>query len=210
MSKKPELTRKHKVCVICEGLEEKYYFSRLLELNVFSSEYEFIPINADGATNVFARFQDAYNNDTYEIVLVFCDTDKSPHKRYLQQIKEKITRFFDKKSAAQKLIIWANPCSMQIILSHFGEVHLVTQAKKANKEEIEKLTGVKNYGGHEKQIKIICEKIYQRTYPIMKERLNSEVYDDKLAGTSNIVSFLELFELNDIRWISETNKYLEG
>ena len=80
MSRVPIISRKHRVCVICEGMEELVYFKRLLELNVWSTVYEFIPINAQGESRIFARFQDAYNNDNYELVIVFCDTDKKPHK----------------------------------------------------------------------------------------------------------------------------------
>ena len=46
------------------------------------------PINAKSASNIFARYQDAYNNDAYEVILVFCDTDKAPYREY-SQIKNK-------------------------------------------------------------------------------------------------------------------------
>ena len=210
MSKRPVITHKHKICVVCEGLEEKCYFNRLLELNVFDSEYEFIPINANGALNMFARFQDAYNNDSYEMVIVFCDTDKYPYKQYKQNIKDKINAFFNKELASQKTVIWANPCTMQIVLAHFGDVHLVTQSKKINAKIIEEHTGVKDYNGHEEQIKEICDKIFRRTYPEMKRRLQAQEYDDNTSGTSNLVWFLEKFESGDTAWINETNQYLES
>jgi len=70
LSRLPAISRKHKVCVICEGLEEHIYFQRLISLNVWSREYEFIPVNAKGESNLFARFQDAYNNDSYEVIRV--------------------------------------------------------------------------------------------------------------------------------------------
>lgn len=208
MSRLPAISRKHKVCVICEGLEEHIYFQRLISLNVWSREYEFIPVNAKGESNLFARFQDAYNNDSYEVILIFCDTDKYPYREY-SQVKKKINDFFDKRLAAQKLILWANPCSMQIILSHFGDVSLANQGKKTNADIIEKLTGVAGYDGHEKQITEICNHIFQRTYPEMKSRLVQEEYMDSYAGTSNIVRFLDLFENDDAKWIADIKKYLE-
>lgn len=208
MSRLPAISRKHKVCVICEGLEEHIYFQRLISLNVWSREYEFIPVNAKGESNLFARFQDAYNNDSYEVILIFCDTDKYPYREY-SQVKKKINDFFDKRLAAQKLILWANPCSMQIILSHFGDVSLANQDKKTNADIIEKLTGVAGYDGHEKQITEICNHIFQRTYPEMKSRLVQEEYMDSCAGTSNIVRFLYLFENDDAKWIADIKKYLE-
>ena len=71
MSKLPVISKKHRICVICEGLEEIIYFKRLMALNVWSAEYEFVPINAKGESNVFARYQDAYNNDAYETIIIF-------------------------------------------------------------------------------------------------------------------------------------------
>ena len=44
-------------------------------------------------SNIFARFQDAYNNDSYEVIIIFCDTDKYPYREY-SQVKKKINNFF--------------------------------------------------------------------------------------------------------------------
>lgn len=209
MSRMPVISKKHKVCVICEGLEEHIYFNHLLNLNVWSSAYDFIPINAKGEAKIFARFQDAYINDSYEVIIIFCDTDKKPHKEY-SAVKKKVNDFFNKRNAAQKIILWANPCSMQIILSHFSEVHLINQSKKTNSGIIENLTGVKDYDGHEDQIKAICNKIFRRTYTEMKERLRNSDYDDEESGTSNAVIFFDLFECDNPKWIIEIKKYLES
>ena len=207
MSRVPAIVSRHKICIICEGYEELIYLNRLLSLNVWNPTYEFIPINAKGESRIFARFQDAYNKDSYEMIIIFCDTDKKPFREY-SQLKKKVNEFFDKRFASQKFILWANPCSMQIILSHFAQVSLSSQGKKTNAELIEQLTGVKNYLGHEKQIEEICNKIHRRTYADMKERLRQEKYDDEQAGTTNAVFFMELFEGSDTKWIAEINKYL--
>ena len=99
MTRLPIIEKKHKVCVICEGFEDFYYFKRLIDLGVWSKLYEFVPINAKGASNIFARYQDAYSNDRYEIVLVFCDTDKYPYEAY-GPVKSKINSFHGCKDAA--------------------------------------------------------------------------------------------------------------
>ena len=95
MSRPPVLDRRHKICVICEGYEDYAYFMRLLELHVWSDKYDFHPINAKSASNIPSRFQDAYQNDRYELILVFCDTDKEPYREY-SQIKSKINHFLRK------------------------------------------------------------------------------------------------------------------
>lgn len=207
MTKLPVLDKKHKVCVICEGYEEVVYFNRLLELGVWNSAYEFSPMNAKSASNIPAMFQDTFQNDRYEIILVFCDTDKSPYREYAQ-IKKKINSFLNKQKAASKLVIFANPCTMQIILSHFGDVSLKNQGKKTNAAEIEKWTGVKDYDAHEDQIKEICSKIFRRSYAGMKQRVAAINFPDTTSCSTNFSVFLERFECEDTKWISTIQKYL--
>ena len=154
-----------------------------------------------------ARFQNAYQNDKYEIILIFCDTDKAPYREY-SQIKKKINSFLNKQKAAEKLIIFANPCAMHIILSHFGEVSLKNQGKKTNADIIEKYTGVKGYDAHESQIKEICSKIFRRTYSEMRQRVEAINFPDTTSCSSNFIVFLERFENNDAKWITAIQKYL--
>lgn len=66
------------VCLILEGFEEEYYFKRLIELSVFSHKYRIVPINAKGASNIAAKYQEALASDSYSIVLVVCDRDRRP------------------------------------------------------------------------------------------------------------------------------------
>lgn len=207
MTRLPILSDKHKICVICEGYEEYYYFNQLLNINVWNDKYEFFPINAKSASNIFPRYQDIYNNARYELVLIFCDTDKKPHREYIK-IKEKINAFHDFKSASSKVIIYANPCTMQIILSHFGDVFLTTQAKKTNSPIIYDLTGVNNYDAKESQIKQICSQIYRRTYEKMKNRIRLIDKEDTECCSTNFIRFIEKFENEDIKWIKEINKSL--
>ena len=207
MTKLPDLDRKHKVCVICEGYEDVAYFKRLLELGVWNRVYEFSPKNAKSASNIPAMFQDIFQNNMYEIILVFCDTDKAPYREYVQ-IKKKINNFLNKKKAAGKLIIFANPCTMQIILSHFGDVSLKNQGKKTNAAEIEKWTGVKDYDAHEEQIKEICSKIFRRSYEGMKQRVASINFSDTTSCSTNLSVFLDRFESEDAKWISTIQTYL--
>lgn len=208
MSKLPNLSHRHKVCIICEGFEDYEYIHHLLELRVWNEIYEFIPINAKSASNVFARYQDAFSNDKYEIVLVFCDTDKEPYREYAQ-IKSKINQFHNYRNASGKVIIFANPCTMQIVLSHFGDVVLKNQGKKTNSSTIFDLTGVANYDAHENQIKEICSKIYRRTYPEMKNRIAKMNHGDTVSGSTNFIVHIENFESDNSKWIEAVNKALD-
>lgn len=202
-----DMNTTHTVCIICEGDEDVAYIRRLNELKVWSECYKFVPINAKSATKIFACYQNAFQSDKYEAVLVFCDTDRAPHREYAL-IKDKINSFHDNAEAAKHVIIYANPCTMQIILLHFGDADLKTQGKKANASIIQKLTGVSNYDAHQEQIEEICRKIYKRTYPHMKERVEKINYGDETPGSTNFGDFLLLFESEETAWIRELDDRL--
>ena len=145
MSSRPVIPYKLRVCVICEGYEDKGYLDRLSQLNVWNDKYQFYFKNAQSASNIFPMFQNEYQNDSYAAILIFCDTDKAPHREY-EELKKKMNSLFNSRTTViNKTIIFANPCTMQIILSHFADVKLKTQAKKKNAPIIKKLTGVDNY-----------------------------------------------------------------
>lgn len=180
-------------------------FDRLIALKLWDDSYSFTPINAKSASNIPARFQNEYQNDRYEIILVFCDTDKEPYREYAQ-IKRKINAFLGKRKAAEKLVIFANPCTMQIILLHFDEVSLRNQGKKTNSAEIERLTGIPEYDAHEDQIQELCRRITRSNYSNMKERAGAICYPDTVSGSTNISIFLDWFEKPDDQWIAEIRK----
>ncbi len=208
MTRLPHIDYRHRVCIICEGYEEYYYLSKLLDLNVWSKKYEFTLINAKGAPNIFPRYQDAYNNERYEMILIFCDTDKPSSCNHYSLIKRKINNFHDQNDASKQIVIFANPCTMQIVLLHFADVRLRTQAKKVNALLIFQLTGVNQYKAKEEQIKQICSQIYIRTYKEMKERVMSICNSDNQISSTNFGIFLNYFENDDIEWIKDINKNL--
>lgn len=208
MANIPNINRKHRIRVICEGYEDEAYFKRLMGFDVWDKTYQFFPVNVKGASNIPARFQSDYQNDSYEIILIFCDTDKAPYREY-KLVKDKINKFLNKLKASEKLIMFANPCTMQIILSHFGEVSLKNQGKKTNADIIEKLTGVKDYDAHDYQINDVCNRIFRRTYSEMKERVGAINHPDTTSCSTNFIVFLDRFESNDAKWIATINKYLK-
>lgn len=133
-----------KICVVCEGDEEREYIKALLSKKVFSNKYIFSdPINAKSINNIYSRYIDRYQSNSYDLVLIFCDTDKGPSEKY-KEIKRKINDFHG-TNIADEIIIFGNPCTMQIVLSHFGKVKLKSQSKHANSKYIEKYTGISNY-----------------------------------------------------------------
>ena len=85
-----------------------------------------------------------------EVVLVFCDTEKKPYEQY-EDIKRKINVFHGIDNAAEEVLIYGNPCTMQIILEHWTDVRLKSPAKKVNASVIKEFTGVDNYKGRADQ-----------------------------------------------------------
>ena len=207
MANLPQISKKQKICIICEGLEDHSYINRLEELRVWKDVYDFVPINVKSASNIFPRYQNEYNNNSYSAILVFCDTDKAPYREYAQ-VKRKINVFHNKTSASSKVVIFANPCTMQIILSHFGDVMLTTQSKRANASLIYDLTGVADYDAHDDQVKAICGMITRTNYEAMKLRIANINHGDQTTSSTNFMDFIAKFESDDLRWIKTLNKAL--
>lgn len=207
MANLPQISKKQKICIICEGFEDHSYIDRLKKLSVWNDVYEFVPINVKSASNIFPRYQNEYNNNSYSAILVFCDTDKAPYREYAP-LKKKINEFHSKNSASGKVVIFANPCTMQIILSHFGDVMLTTQSKKTNAPLIFELTGVENYDAHDDQVKAICRKITKTNYEAMKVRIADINRGDQTTSSTNFMDFIARFESDDLKWIKALNKAL--
>ena len=202
---KPEINRRPRICLVCEGYEEEAYINALIGKGLWCN-YRFKVVNAKGAGNVTARFQNEIIADTCDAVLMFCDTDKNPFDEYLA-IKSRLRAILGQKSKIENLIIYANPCSMQIILLHFGEkpVLLKTQSKHVNADIIEKLTGVSGYkAGREGQIDTICGKITRDNYALMKKRATAINRPDTVPGSSNFSTFIKYFEEQNDNWLKNT------
>lgn len=209
MTNRPSFLKnnKKKICLICEGYEEFDYISKLLELNVWADVYDFILINAESNGNISARYQDKYQSNNFDIVLAFCDTDRKPHDDF-NQIRKKINGIFGIENAADEVIIFVKPCSMQVELLHFENIKLRTQNKNKNAPEIERLTGIKNYKAKEEQRKAMCNLITKENYEEMKKNLLSLATDYKIESSSNFGIFLKRFEDSKTNWIDEINKKL--
>lgn len=200
------IARGKKICIICEGFEELEYIETLNKKVVFSSKYDFVLINAKSINTIFARYQQKYQSDSYSIVLVFCDTDKYPSERYLE-LKRKINEFHD-VDVADDIVIFGNPCTMQIMLSHFAKVKLTSQSKNVNGEYIEKLVGITNYKATEEQRKEFFSKIKRENYEVMKENIAMLSANDEDISSTNFLKFVKCFESENESWIEEINRKL--
>lgn len=190
------------VCLILEGFEEDYYFRRLITFPIFSSIYSIKPINAKSASNIPAKYQEALASDNYSIVLVVCDMDRTPeaYNNILLGIEDILG-----SGNAEKVITFTRPCTLQIILSHFGEVKLTTQAKAAAREDVERLTGVQHYDAHQDQLNTICQKIFLRSWGEFQERLKLLSTDPNDIPSSNICLLFDRLCSDNSKWIDDLN-----
>lgn len=191
------------VCLILEGFEEYYYFKRLIGLPVFSSNYKIRPINAKSAGNIPAKYQEALASDSHSIVLVVCDRDRRPdtYNGVVRGIEEILG-----DGNAHKIITFTRPCTLQVILFHFGDVKLTTQAKVAAREDVCLLTGIENYDAHQDQLEEICQKIFLKSWDCMIERLKQLSTDPDDMPSSNMNMLFERLCSDDVSWIDELNE----
>lgn len=207
-SRLPAFLDKDKICIICEGDEEFDYLSRLKDLGVWNEKYEISLDNADGNGNIPARYQDRYQNGSYEMVLVFCDTEKKPYEQY-EDIKRKINDFHGVDNAAEEVVIYGNPCTMQIILEHWTDVRLKSPAKKVNASLIKEFTGVEHYKGRADQREEVMKHVTAENYQEMYCRIQAMENDDTVVGSSNFDRLLKYLSADNDSWIKEINEKLE-
>ena len=157
-NKLPSIKNQTKICIICEGSEEYEYLERLKSLGVWDEKYDILLENSGGNGNVPARYQDKYQNGSYDLVLMFCDTDRKPYEQYVD-IKRKIDEFHGVEGAADAVLMYGNPCTMQIVVQHWKDVSLKSPAKKVNAPIIEECTGVANYKAKKEQLDSLYEQV---------------------------------------------------
>ncbi len=204
----PKIFTGSRICIICEGDEEYEYLEKLISLDVWSKEYCFQLENAGGNGNIPARYQDKYQNGAYDLVLVFCDTDRKPYEQYVD-IKRRIDEFHGVENAADKIMIFGNPCTMQIIIEHWGDVRLCSNNKKKNAPVIYDLTGIEGYKGRKEQRRKLFSQITTENYQEMRERIKQIPWDDTVEGSTNFGRFLDYFSSDDRRWMQMINEVLD-
>lgn len=139
----------------------------------------------------------------------FCDTEKKPYEQY-EDIKRKISDFHGVDNAADEVIIFGNPCTMQIVSKHWTDEIIKRPAKATNAPLIEKYTGVKGYKGRADQIDQVMESISADNYYDMKERICAMSQDDHAEVSSNFGKLLEKLETEDVQWMNRINDNIDG
>jgi len=193
------------ICIICEGYEEYDYLTKLSAIGAWRSDiYDVQLINAKSISNISVRYQDRYMSNAYYMIFIFCDTDLAPYSDFLK-LKEKINKFHGSKNIADEVVIFGNPCTMQIMLLHFADVMLTSKSKSKNAAVIEKLTGIKNYGGHDNQRAVFMKQLTKDNLANMVERVETLPKDVTQKGSSNFSVLLLYLNSESTKWIKELN-----
>lgn len=126
-----------------------------------------------------------------------------------EDIKRKINEFHGIDNAASEVVIFGNPCTMQIISRHWTDEIINSPAKKVNAPLIEMYTGVEDYKAKEDQIEAVMKHITAENYLKMRQRVRAMVSDDTISGGSNFGGFIDWLEKGDYGWIRDINFRLE-
>ena len=191
------------ILIIAEGYEEEAYLKRVLQFSCFNKEkYVFSVKNANGSGNIAPKYQDEYSRNKYDLIFVFCDGDNNS-KNFKQIVKNICEELFDNYSLKEDIIIFVNPVTLQIVLSHFGDVELRHISKKKNAKDVELLTGVKNYDAKKEQVNAIVGKIHLNSFENMMERIEKLSTNIDDTPSTNFGKIIKNYQKENIDWAEE-------
>jgi len=190
--KKPPIRRLSRVLIICEGFEEYDYLTAVACLDLWSDKLEISIKNAKSLDNIAGQYQYEYANGNYDYIFVFCDTEVPPYRQFRLLLgKINSTRG---KNVALNVVCFANPCTMQIVLSHFAKVSLESNQKDKNAPLIQTLTGVHGYRAGRLQREKIASLITKENYFFMKQNVALLETDYTKKPSSNAFAFFSELE----------------
>ncbi|MCD8119362.1 MAG: hypothetical protein LUE29_07790 [Lachnospiraceae bacterium] len=196
-----------KICVICEGYEEYEYMQRLAEIGAWNPIYAIDLVNAKGNGNIPARYQDRYQNGDYDAVFAFCDTDQKPFEPY-DEIKRKINVFHGVDGAADEVVVFGNPCTMQIIILHWRNIILESHKKNFNAPILEEVLHIRGYRARADQRERLFRNVTNRNFWKMYERVRGLPGKDTILGSSNFGKFIDRMRDSSGEWTRAFNEFL--
>lgn len=206
----PPLKDNKKIYIICEGSEEYDYLNWLKLLNVWSDVYDITLRDAKGNGNLYPIYQNVYQKGNYDLVVIVCDTEKKPHEQF-NDICCKVNSLHACELASQHVVMFTNPCTMQVILLHWDtSVRLQTPSKRRSATYIEKYTGIQDYSAKEFQRTQLVSNITKDNYRTMMTGANQLGMDAALINSTNLHVFFAQLEQPDTNWIDEINKLIES
>lgn len=206
----PPLKDNKKIYIICEGSEEYDYLNRLKLLHVWSDVYDITLRDAKGNGNLYPIYQDVYQKGNYDLVVIVCDTEKKPHQQF-NDICCKVNSLHACELASQHVVMFTNPCTMQVILLHWDiSVRLQSPSKRRSASYIETYTGIQDYSAKESQRTQLVSNITKDNYRTMMTGAKQLGVDAALINSTNLHVFFTQLEQPDTNWIDKINKLIES
>ncbi len=196
---------KIKIEIICEGLEEVLYLKRLLSFHYWNELLDIVLTNANGISSVYSAYSKsrATHKDT-SYFFILCDSGESDSqaRNEFNKIIGNVNNDLKGRNPATDLVIFANPCTMQIFLSHFEVVMVPGEdlKVKANKDYICAIAGVSGYSKTHDGISSFMKRISRESYKTLKENLLKYPTDYHTPNSTNALSMLTRLESQDLSW----------
>ena len=198
-----------RILIICEGSEEYDYIEKLRQINTsWSKKIKLVLKNAKGIDRIFPIYQYELQDNNYYLIFIVCDTEIPPYEQF-KKLKSNIDKKIYGFNASKHVVFFANPCSMQIILSHFDEVKLTTNNKNKNSKLIKDLTGVEEYDGSDKKRTPIFNKLTILNYKYMKETIKKISSLEEDVPSSNILDLFDGLDYDTDNWLKTIHKKLD-
>ena len=126
-----------------------------------------------------------------------------------KDLKKSIDEFHGGQ-VSEKVVFFANPCTMQIILSHFNKVFLKSNSKKDNAPIIKKLIGIDEYKAMKQQRESIMKKINTENYKKMKKNIYELSTNYNESPSTNIYELFLALENGDVEWVKRINEEINN
>lgn len=192
--------RHKKILIICEGDEDTDYINRLKTCGVWDDEIIVTVKNAAGIDRIPQKYKKYWRLIDYDMVVVFCDTEEFPHKQF-EDVKNAIMKFRkeghgDKSVSWDDIIFYVNPCTMQVIIMHFGKETLKTKNKEDYSDIIKKYVPIEGtYAAEVSQRNAVMARINAENYAgSMKKNVDRFVKERKSTDDYS-TNILELFKI---------------
>ncbi|MCD8285972.1 MAG: hypothetical protein LUD50_01940 [Clostridia bacterium] len=199
-----------RVIIICEGAEECEYIKKLNELDVWSRSYRVRPINAKGINRIPEEYGQAFDaDDSGGVIVVFCDTEVPPYKQF-EFVCNGINELYGNDKAADSVVFFSNPSTMQIVASHFtawndGSSHLRTNKKADNAKlvfKLQKKNAPKNeYKAKGFQISSLYIGITKENFETMRRVIRNLSHDYNIIPSTNVNVLFDNLCQDDKSWI---------
>ncbi len=203
----PPIKNENRILIVCEGFEEYDYLQKLKTCAVWNKDISVELKNAKSIDNIFGVYSYNYSSGNYKLIVVFCDTEKQPYEQFLA-LKNKINKFHNTK-AAEQVVFFANPCTLQIVLSHFKDVRLDTNNKAENADIVKELTGVEEYKATASQRAAIIKKINADNYIVMEQNLSKLSDDYRTVPSSNALRLFYFLDNGNKELLKGINRKIE-